>query len=318
MLGEDCSLDSLNEENEGATITFTATFWSTRDDSYGYSVIYYPEDEEYGTTFYVKDSTDDKVLSALDDASYEDEIELTITGTYDKTTTFTGSESGSTQTIYYVTAKEAQILGTADTVDVTTEDEASATEDVTTEDVTTEESESETETISDTVGITDEEIMADLEWAGYEFDNIDQMRSRLYESEMATYTEEEVAAMTNEEAYYAFIEMMDEYYEDYDENVDTSYTIINSADEFNDWYRYAEVGETIVVEGLVTSGGESGDSIQCMVNTSSSTIAYFYVNINDGQRYLNGDVLTITATLTDETSLLSSYPYFDEVSIILN
>jgi hypothetical protein len=111
-LGEDFSIDDIDEQ-VGNSFTFTGIFWSTRKDSYGYQFSYKVHQDSGATAsyaFWVKDETEGSVLSALDDVSYKDEVAVQMTAIFDKTVIFTVNESGSSQVIYCVTVKEAEIL----------------------------------------------------------------------------------------------------------------------------------------------------------------------------------------------------------------
>lgn len=111
VLGEDFSLSVFSDEPSGKQFVFTAVFWSTRNDSYGYEFTYKQKNDDgtlTGQSFKVKDATADKVLSALDDVSYEEQAVVKMTAVFDKTEII--SYSKGTQITYYVTAEEAEIL----------------------------------------------------------------------------------------------------------------------------------------------------------------------------------------------------------------
>lgn len=113
ILGKDCSLSVFDSQPKGKKFIFTGIFWSVRYDKYGYNFSYKQLNADGSLTnqeFFVKDDTDNLALKALDDVSYEDEVAVKMTVVFDKTEIFVGNDSGSTQVIYYVTAKEAEIL----------------------------------------------------------------------------------------------------------------------------------------------------------------------------------------------------------------
>lgn len=114
ILGTDFSLSVFDDEPVGKSFTFNGVYWGTRSDDYGYSFSY-KEHNEDGTTavrsFFVKDATENGDFSVMNEVSYEDEVAVKITAVFDKTQVITGEESGTTQIIYYVTAKEMELIG---------------------------------------------------------------------------------------------------------------------------------------------------------------------------------------------------------------
>lgn len=112
-LGTDFSLDIFDDEPIGKEFTFNGIYWGTRSDDYGYSFSYKEHNEDGSISvrsFFVKDDTEDEAFTVLDEASYEDEIVVKITATFDKTQVIVGEESDTTKIIYYVTAREMQIM----------------------------------------------------------------------------------------------------------------------------------------------------------------------------------------------------------------
>ena len=113
VLGEDCFLDDFSKESAGKKFIFTGTFWSTRKDDYGYSFSY-KEHNKNGTItrreFFVKDDTEDQVLAALEDMSYEDRTAVKMYAVYDKTVVMQFEGSESEQVVCYATVKDAEIL----------------------------------------------------------------------------------------------------------------------------------------------------------------------------------------------------------------
>ncbi len=115
VLGTDFTLSELVDSAKGSIFTATATYWSTRKDSYGYLFICKVQSTD-GTTYtaniYAKDATDGEAMAVLEEYSYSDGQVVQLTGTYDKTVFLT---SGSSQTTaFYMTVSEFSLLDEAD------------------------------------------------------------------------------------------------------------------------------------------------------------------------------------------------------------
>ncbi len=107
ILGQDCSLDDLTEQVIDSKFDMIAVYWGQRNDDYNYIFNYYALTEEgtrISATFFVKDSTDEQILSDLQSFSYEDEIVVNMTGYLED------YETGSQQIFRYVNIESAQIL----------------------------------------------------------------------------------------------------------------------------------------------------------------------------------------------------------------
>ncbi|MCD8125456.1 MAG: hypothetical protein LUE23_10615 [Lachnospiraceae bacterium] len=123
--------------------------------------------------------------------------------------------------------------------------------------------------------------------------DIDACRTRLYDSDYAIYTEEQVDGYTDYEVIDFNITLEEDYWAlEIQENpglVATELTI----DNYRDWYSTASVGDEVSMSVYVIS--VESETLYCKFTGDTGTTYRFYLSNINTSEFLNGDVLNITA-----------------------